>query len=80
MSPIRKLARSQRWLAAKRAILRRTPSLFSTLGWGGKDAIQCLTTAYQERDINLECLKADPLLDSVRSDARSPNWKKVGLP
>ena len=45
-------------------------------GLGDKDAIQWLTTAYQERDINLERLKADPLLDPVRSDALPRIGKK----
>ena len=45
-------------------------------GLGDKDAIQWLTTAYQERDINLERLKTDPLLDRSAPTRAFPNWKK----
>jgi hypothetical protein len=71
-------ARSQRWLGGY-----SSPYSIAVLyaGLGDKDAIQWLTAAYQERDINLERLKGDPLLDPVRSDARFPELeKKVGQP
>jgi tetratricopeptide (TPR) repeat protein len=49
---------------------------------GDKDqAFRSLNTAYQERDPNLEGLKTDFRLDSIRSDPRfSEMLHKVGLP
>ena len=49
---------------------------------GQKDeAFKWLDTAYQERDVGLEFLKTDFLLDPLRSDSRFAELvRKVGLP
>jgi tetratricopeptide (TPR) repeat protein len=85
--------RSGGWKAAlKRGIETRvaarkkgysSPYLIAVLyaDMGDKDAtFQWLTTAYRERDTNLQRLKVDPWLDSVRSDPRFAELgKKIGL-
>jgi len=49
---------------------------------GQKDeAFKWLDTAYQERDVGLEFLKTDFLLDPLRADSRFAELvRKVGLP
>jgi eukaryotic-like serine/threonine-protein kinase len=51
-------------------------------GLGDRDqAFQWLNVAYKERDLGMERLKSDPLLDPLRSDPRLGElMKKVGLP
>jgi tetratricopeptide (TPR) repeat protein len=85
--------RSGGWKAAlKRGIETRvaarkkgysSPYLIAVLyaDMGDKDAtFQWLTTAYQERDTNLQRLKVDPWLDPVRTDPRFVELeKKIGL-
>ncbi len=52
------------------------------VGLGEKDEVfRWLNVAYEERDYQMEGLRTDPLLDSVRSDPRFAELvKKVGLP